>query len=46
LPPIGTVDPTPQGAGPGTVTGREDVSTGSAVPNGLLSLVIVTGSVR
>ncbi|MHA6620290.1 serine/threonine-protein kinase [Pseudonocardia sp. DLS-67] len=46
LPPIGTVDPTPQGAGPGTVAGREGVSTGSTVSGGLLSLVIVTGSVR
>jgi serine/threonine protein kinase len=46
LPPIGTVDPTPQGAGPGTVAGREGVSTSSAVSGGLLSLVIVTGSVR
>jgi eukaryotic-like serine/threonine-protein kinase len=46
VPPIGTVNPTPQGAGPGTVAGQEGVSTSSAVPGGLLSLVIVTGSVR
>jgi serine/threonine protein kinase len=46
LPPIGAANPTPQGAGPGTVAGREGVSTGSAVTGGLLSLVIVTGSVR
>jgi serine/threonine-protein kinase len=46
LPPFGAVNPTPQGAGPGTVAGREGVSTGSAVSGGLLSLVIVTGSVR
>jgi serine/threonine-protein kinase len=46
LPPIGSADPTPQGAGPGTVAGREGVPAGSAVPGGLLSLVIVTGSVR
>jgi eukaryotic-like serine/threonine-protein kinase len=46
LPPIGSANPTPQGAGPGTVTGREGVPAGSAVTGGLLSLVIVTGSVR
>jgi eukaryotic-like serine/threonine-protein kinase len=46
LPPFGAVNPTPQGAGPGTVAGREGVSTGSAVSGELLSLVIVTGSVR
>ncbi len=46
LPPIGSVNPTPQGAGPGTVTGREGVSTSSTVSGGLLSLVIVTGSAR
>jgi serine/threonine protein kinase len=46
LPPIGTVNPAPQGAGPGTVAGREGVPTSSAVPGGLHSLVIVTGSVR
>jgi eukaryotic-like serine/threonine-protein kinase len=46
LPPIGSVNPTPQGAGAGTVAGREGLSTSSAVPGGLLSLVIVTGSVR
>ena len=46
LPPIGSVNPAPQGAGPGTVAGREGVSTGSTVSGGLLSLVIVTGSVR
>jgi serine/threonine protein kinase len=46
LPPIGSVNPTPQGAGPGTVAGREGVPTGSTVTGGLLSLVIVTGSAR
>jgi eukaryotic-like serine/threonine-protein kinase len=46
LPPIGAVNPAPQGAGPGTVAGREGVSASSAVPGGLHSLVIVTGSVR
>jgi serine/threonine-protein kinase len=46
LAPVGAVNPAPQGAGPGTVTGQEGVSTSSAVPGGLLSLVIVTGSVR
>jgi eukaryotic-like serine/threonine-protein kinase len=46
LPPIGMANPTPQGAGPGTVTGREGVPAGSVVPGGLLSLVIVTWSVR
>lgn len=46
LAPIGAVNPTPQGAGPGTVAGQEGVSTSSAVSGGLLSLVIVTGSVR
>jgi eukaryotic-like serine/threonine-protein kinase len=46
LPPIGMSNPTPQGAGPGTVAGREGVPAGSVVPGGLLSLVIVTGSVR
>lgn len=46
VPPIGSVNPTPQGAGPGTVAGREGIPTSSAVPDGLLSLVIVTGSVR
>jgi len=46
LPPIGSVNPTPQGAGPGTVAGREGVSTSSTVSGGLLSLVIVTGSAR
>ncbi|MFC5231510.1 serine/threonine-protein kinase [Pseudonocardia zijingensis] len=46
LPAIGSVDPTPQGAGPGTVAGREGIPTSSAVPGGLRSLVIVTGSVR
>jgi serine/threonine protein kinase len=46
LPPIGSPEPTPQGAGPGTVAGREGVPAGSVVSDGLLSLVIVTGSVR
>jgi serine/threonine-protein kinase len=46
LPPIGAVNPPPQGAGPGTVAGQEGVPASSAVPGGLLSLVIVTGSVR
>ncbi|TQM36054.1 serine/threonine-protein kinase [Pseudonocardia cypriaca] len=46
LPPIGAVNPTPQGAGPGTVTGQEGIPGSSAVPGGLLSLVIVTGSAR
>jgi serine/threonine protein kinase len=46
LPPIGSVNPAPQGAGPGTVAGREGVSASSAAPGELHSLVIVTGSVR
>jgi eukaryotic-like serine/threonine-protein kinase len=46
LPPIGAVNPTPQGAGPGTVTGQEGIPASSAVRGGLLSLVIVTGSAR
>ncbi|QYN39926.1 serine/threonine protein kinase [Pseudonocardia sp. DSM 110487] len=46
LPPIGSVNPAPQGAGPGTVAGREGVSASSTVPGELHSLVIVTGSVR
>jgi len=46
LPPIGAVNPAPQGAGPGTVAGREGVSASSAVSGELHSLVIVTGSVR
>jgi serine/threonine protein kinase len=46
LPAIGAVVPAPQGAGPGTVASREGVPAGSAVPGGLLTLVIVTGSVR
>ena len=46
LPPIGAVNPTPQGAGAGTVTGQEGIPGSSAVPGGLLSLVIVTGSAR
>jgi eukaryotic-like serine/threonine-protein kinase len=46
LPPVGSAVPTPQGAGPGTVTSREGVPAGPAVPGGLLALVIVTGSVR
>jgi serine/threonine-protein kinase len=46
LPPIGSVNPALQGAGPGTVAGREGVSASSTVPGELHSLVIVTGSVR
>jgi eukaryotic-like serine/threonine-protein kinase len=46
LPPIGSADPAPQGAGPGTVAGREGIPVGSMATEGLLSLVIVTGSVR
>jgi eukaryotic-like serine/threonine-protein kinase len=46
LPPIGSADPAPQGAGPGTVAGREGIPVGSVATEGLLSLVIVTGSVR
>jgi eukaryotic-like serine/threonine-protein kinase len=46
LPAVGSAAPTPQSAGPGTVTSREGVPAGPAVPGGSLALVIVTGSVR
>ena len=46
LPAIGSAVPTPQSVGPGTVTSREGVLAGSAVPAGVLNLVIVTGGAR
>jgi eukaryotic-like serine/threonine-protein kinase len=45
LPGAGSAVPTPQGAGPGTVTSREGVPAGSAVA-GVLAPVIVTGGAR
>jgi eukaryotic-like serine/threonine-protein kinase len=46
VPGIGPALPTPQGAAPGTVSTREGVLAGSAVSDGRLAQVIVTGSVR